>query len=302
MSNIILHIGYSKAASTWLQNIFQRTATLSYYHKPNLWRNSRGKIYWNNDLLSNIVKGNSLPDSRILISNEHLILPGIHPTLKCATTNLSYVRNLAKFIVENLSEPKVILMIRRQDAIIASRYRQYIMQGGSLKFEDFFDQLMPDMDPSLYCDYRFYKVIELLKKVIGEGHLMVKTVDDIKANPEAFIKDCSKFIGTKIAPFHQSPNRRVNVGVSSYAVQIVRMINSFFVIEKENTENRTLTRVPYKLWLYLIVAIWKIDNRIFINRKRPSLLSTEYKNIIRQIFKNDNLRLANILDQVKNWI
>lgn len=302
LSNIILHIGYSKAASTWLQNIFQQTATIHYYHKPKLWRNSEGKIFWSNDVLLNIVKENLNSGNPILISNEHLILPGIHPILKCATTNLSYVQNLAEFIVENLSDPKVILMIRRQDAIIASRYHQYIMQGGSLKFIDFLSHLMPDNDPSEYCDYRFYGVISALKKIIGENNLIVKTVDEIKSNPDTFLKTCSEFIGDRVALHENTFNRKINVGFSRFAAQIVRVINSLLVLEKENAEKRTLTRIPFKIWLYLVVAIWKLDNKIFINRKRPPIMNAEQQATVRDIFKNDNLRLANNFDQVKNWL
>jgi hypothetical protein len=285
-----------------MQNIFQRNPTLSYFHKPKLWQNTGGKIYWNKDMLLKIVKQNPQPDNPILISNEHLILPGIHPTLTCATTNLSYVHDLAEFLVEILTDPKVILIIRRQDAIIASRYNQYIMQGGSVKFDDFLNQLLPNNNPSEYCDYRFYKVIALLAKIIGENHLLVKTVDDIKMNPEMFIQECSEFIGTNIVLYHDTSKKRVNVGFSRLATQIVRALNSFFVIEKENVERKTLTRVPFKIWVYMVVAIWKLDNIIFTNRKRPTIMNAEQKLMICDMFKSDNLHLVDNYDQVKNWL
>ena len=253
-------------------------------------------------MLSKIVKENTFHDNPILISNEHLILPGIHPTLTCATTNLAYVHHLVEFIDENLADPKVILMIRRQDAIIASRYHQYIMQGGNIRFKEFLDLLLPKNDPADYCDYRFFKVIASLKKKIDEAHLLIKTVDDIKKNPSIFLNDCSEFIGTKLADYNDANNKKVNVGLSRIAVQIVRAVNSLFVIEKESVERKTVTRIPYKIWVYLVVAIWKLDNKIFKNRKRPPLMNAEQKSTIGDIFKKDNLRLADNFDQVKNWL
>ena len=55
MNNIILHIGYSKAASTWLQNIFSNTDGLSYIHKPRLWKADNCGVRWDKHELKKVV-------------------------------------------------------------------------------------------------------------------------------------------------------------------------------------------------------------------------------------------------------
>ena len=302
LSKIVIHIGYSKAASTWLQEIFYNCENLSYYHKPTLWRTSEEKVYWDKNGLIRLVKKDIFPNKPLIISHEHLILPGIHPTLICATTNLDYVRQLANFLSNNLKKPRIILIIRRQDSLIASRYHQYIMQGGSLNANSFLAELLPNNNPFKYCDYRFSKVIELLKKVIGEAHMLVATVDDIKISPDKFLKHCSEFVGTNISSCSPKEKSRVNVGLSFFGAQIAHALNTLCVKEKEGINFRTKTRIPYITWLSLIIAIWKLDNKIFKNKKRPPIINSKQRRLIRNIFRSDNLRLSSSFDAAKNWL
>jgi hypothetical protein len=74
-------------------------------------------------------------------SDEHLTLPGIHPHLGVRTTSLAQVEEVADLIRKHLPDVRILMVVRNQASLIAARYSEYLIRGGSLVFEEFVDHL-----------------------------------------------------------------------------------------------------------------------------------------------------------------
>jgi hypothetical protein len=281
--SITIHIGYSKAASTWLQEILLRTESINYVHKPPLWVNINGKVKWNESKLNNII-GKLESNKPIVISNEHLLLPGIHPEIGCSITNINYVKELIEYLKSVIKNPKILVITRHQDEMISSRYLQFLLQGGSLNINKFLSLLIPNKDVSIYADYRYKIILNTLKEAFGNNSLLTLDTIDIKNNPDNVIEKISRFIGANIDINQPIVHKKANVGLSNYGAKVIRIWNKLFVIEKENQNSKTRTRIPYMIWLSFIVIIKKVDNLIWYKIKRPSVLNKDQMSYIKTLY------------------
>ena len=131
----VFHIGYSKAASTWLQEYLRLHDEIFLLFKSNFF-------------LKDVYTENSISDYQKLFpvsssykltieSDEHIVLPIVEPQLKISATNYDSVKERALKIHKLMPHIKIILIIRNQTDIILSRYIQYIKGGGSISFSKF---------------------------------------------------------------------------------------------------------------------------------------------------------------------
>jgi hypothetical protein len=223
-------------------------------------------VKWNENELSNII--NNLKSNKpTIISHEHLLLPGIYPKIGCSITNIHNVKELAKYLKSVIKNPKIIIMTQSKEEIIASRYLQYLLQGGPLNIKKFISLLIPDHDVSIYADYRYKKILNIFIKEFGNNNVITLDTVDIKNNALKSPDRISNFIGTTININNEFIHKRANVGLSNYGAKMIRIWNKLFVIEKEKLNCITKTRISYTVWLSFVFIIRKIDDLIWKKEK-----------------------------------
>lgn len=124
-SDIILHIGLHKTATTWLQNEIFSKMNVEYIHDFNL--------------------STPLKKNKVIISHEKL--SGNPVFLSSATTRYVYANRLSRIF----PNAKVIISFRDKKSWVSSLWKQYIIEGGTKKFEDFKKELDQD-----FLDYDTY--------------------------------------------------------------------------------------------------------------------------------------------------
>jgi len=183
MERVILHIGLRKTASTFLQhNVFPYIPEVLYKQDSDL-------------LLSyNVSSGKKI----LLISNEDIpgwpyYLDGVH---KSFFDQFKYSINLIKKIFKN---PKIIVCFREPGSFIYSNYKQYLHEGGVMKWEDFFS--LEDGKGLLNKeDYFFSKYVTYLFDNFNEEDICIYEFENFKNNNYETIIGLVRFI----MPDHQN--------------------------------------------------------------------------------------------------
>jgi hypothetical protein len=292
-----LHIGYSKAASTWLQDLFRREKGVFLLYKSDFFF-PLNSSQWKKGLQYYSGFFKEAGEFKIRIeSHEHILLPFHHPRLKCACTNLEVVEKMARRIKQQLPEVKIIITIRNQVDILLSRYTQYILQGGRVSASAFLEELVFQADNYLkYMDYRYSRVIKIFYEIFGKDRVLILNQELLKSKPEAFLHSLSAFFQYPFSSTGGKLKRGKNVAPSYWGTRTLRRINRILVKEVQTSYTKTLTRGPYFIWYLLTRAFRVLDHWLIRKKKKRNLFTPEEIERIKKIFAADNRELATMFD------
>jgi hypothetical protein len=293
-----LHIGYSKAASTWLQELLRKDKDVFLVYKSDFFFPlDTGKYKKGIEYYSTFFEGSENFKIRIE-SHEHIILPFHHPELKCASTNAEVVETAARRIKECLPEIKIILIIRNQTDMLLSRYTQYILQGGKVDASEFLKQLVIDDDNYLkFMDYRYSKIIRKLYDVFGASNVQVLFQEELIHKPEAFIDSLSTFFIHSLSYAPGDMTRKKNPAPSFYGIKVIQAVNRIFVRKIETIESKTKTWIPWIVWALMVKLVRYIDGALVKNKNKKRLFTPEQKRKIKAIYAGDNKKLSGMFDK-----
>ena len=233
---LVVHVGYSKVMSSWLQKIFSAHPAISYLEKSKyLLGNHQG----NGDpvlgyaSLYQIKKETSV----FLESDEHLILPGVHPVYPVSITNLDLVGNLIERMLDIVPNSKIVIAIRNQVDMLESRYIQYVRgQGGCMTSGEFLEEFVFHGRYEKYMDYRYSLVLDRLDQAYGANNVLLLVQEQMKSEPERMLSDLARFIGIQDITDY-IPASRVNASPSGLVLAIERLVNKTFMLGKNNSVN-----------------------------------------------------------------
>lgn len=290
----VIHVGYSKAMSAWLQRLFNENQEIFYVRKTNYFipyfdNYQKGIEYYQKYFFE------ADKYKVVLESDEHLLMPGLHRGIWINTTNLDLVTKTMTRIQETLSEVKVILVIRNQVDMIISKYVQYVRGGGKLSVDSFLDEILYKGNNYLkYCDYRYSEVIQILWKIFTKNNVYIIILEEFKRNQEKVLNEISDFIGTKIR-VRKENRKKVNVSPSYYCLRLEMILNKLFVKKKRTINQREITRIPLRLWAYSHRFLELIDAFVFKQKRREKFIGPFHEAKIQKIFHEDNKKLELLL-------
>ena len=244
MKSPLIHIGYPKAASTWLQKTVFTNEALGYFGLRS--RDDRTQ------LLQQIVAQHPLS-----YSNEHL-LEYYHKRLEeCPNPDLLPVLSAERFagnihsggydarqIAQRLQgmfpDSKVLIIIREQNSIITSSYQQYIREGGPYTLERYLHPPKRGFTriPMFAFEYFEYDLItKIYQDLFGKDKVLVLPMEMLKSQAMNFVKNIQAFAGQtqdeallSALPFKS----KVNKGMGPYTIAWKRHFNRFFVDDRLN--------------------------------------------------------------------
>ena len=197
-SNCLVHIGYHKTATTWLQKeLFSPSSKFFYPLSKDEWPKHLGKYFIYDEegyLLSPFqsrkdaflkefesIRKKYKNDTRVgVISNERL---SGNPH-----SGGFDARSIADRIHESLPDATVFCVIRRQQDIILSMYMQYLKIGGTDSLERYlcrkYDGKRPGFSPG-YLNY--IDLVNYYTELFGRDHLLVLPFELFREAPGKFI-------------------------------------------------------------------------------------------------------------------
>ncbi len=286
MKNVIVHIGYPKAASTWLQKevfpLFKEKCELFIKNRitRELFEDYAGKFN-----VENYIK-NFTTDKDCLILSDERFMGGV---LTGGMNGFAW-QAVATRIKKVFPEAKIIIVIRNQIDIIASAYSHYIRYGGTFSFKKFY------YSPGYYVVQKavlfnknffdYYNVYSFYASLFGKNNILVIPYEILLSSPLEFVSQIEDFSGIRINKSNLV-SKVHNKGQSYKDMQIQRIINLF-------------TRYNITLKKYLIDLKFRPENfqiRLFPSEKNKSekIISKKIRKEIMSFYSNNNTRLFNEL-------
>ena len=225
----LIHIGYHKTASTWLQeHLFDNEA--SGFKRFISQREIRDKLILVNGLDFNAEEFKNyykkLTDDKSdlcsVISNERL------------SGNPHSGGYDSKEIADRLKscfpDGKVLIVIREQKDMILSTYIQYVRAGGACALHDYLEPSKRNQAIIPLFNYEYFnysRLVSYYQKLFGKEKVLVLPFELFKNKPEEFAERISSFAAVKglsELPFSKKTNKRI----SSLSSILLRQSNKLF--------------------------------------------------------------------------
>ena len=296
----VLHIGFSKCASTFLQAFFEDHPEIflvnqSHYFSPfEFGLFARGRDWYQSKFVG------AAATQVTLESDEHIVMPLFHPVLKSAATTLESVEEVANRIKATCDTTRIIMVVRSQAELIASRYSEYLLCGGKLDFGGFVEeQLNCSVDGVSYFQNFYYEIARRLSEHFGQENVLVLLQEELQRDEKSVIDRLCKFIGvSQFQPVKRDMASR-RVGLSVLGMKIVTQFNKLVVKECKMSFKEAEVRIPFLLYKVLLRGYRYIDHALpdSIKGSKSSLLTPEIKRRVMQVFEDDNKKLAAFLQK-----
>lgn len=287
---MIVHIGYHKTGTTYLQNkIFPNLENLIFI-----------PYFSDNNLLGDIARCSTLDidferikteveslgeEKTILYSNEGLIGPLFYST---GVNKMEIANNLKEVGTE-----KIIITIRNQISLLESIYKQYIQEGGVAKFDFFINKWQYSFNLN---HINFYPLINYYSKIFGKENVLIILNEELRNNEKETIKKIEEFTNSRYKEFENKLNpKQVNKSLSNKSLSLLRIVNHFL---RSNHRPSNLI-LPNKLtsWKFRFILQRYIDpyilSKIFKNK---SLINSKLNQELSNYYKNHNIQLQNEFD------
>jgi len=209
----LIHIGTHKTATTFLQhNYFPAIKGVNYFH---------GEIFF-----ANLLRSGCSLDDNLFISNEGLSGIAWNPLWKDGIRNDfhwigSFEKNIS-ILYKLLPHAHLLFVFRKHGDLLLSMYKQYVQEGGVLKFNDFFSETGVIRKEDLNYTYRIKKVCSLFNKVY------VLSYEDYKKFGNDFL---DSFIQKELNLSRNElsiDKTKYNKSVSGSKLELLRKINKVY--------------------------------------------------------------------------
>lgn len=238
LGSVLLHIGYHKTATTWLQNqLFQ----------------SGNRVF---EPLSREPRGHSTLARRFVFDDEgYLLSPfdyneeSIHaeiehllatkPELRQKVAVMSHERlsgnphaggfdagKIGRMLHRTFHRGRVLIVIRNQKDFLLSNYFQYLKIGGSFNLEKYltttYDGKRPFFAPH-HVDY--VPLVSFYMDRFGRDHVLVLPYELFKTDPNAFLTELAKFVDSPIEVDSERFDERMNTKKNLFVDYHLRSLN-----------------------------------------------------------------------------
>lgn len=239
----IIHIGFPKTGSTYLQKYFNEHPEI-YYDRQ------RFNYYLKTGVIDDSLSQTSLEFSFDLLSEELLsIWPGDDSSLDFSKYNMNYdihkkQKETAKSLFQLFPDAQILIVVRDYRTLVSSLYSQYLYSGGVKSFRKI---LKTRQDLTLEM-YNYDLVIGFYKELFGDENVSVLPYEFLNENPKEYIEFIEKLYGFKQIEFS---SQKVHSSLNKLSVPIIRLLNWIIVnyLRFLSKKKRKQKFVNYLEWL-----------------------------------------------------
>lgn len=299
---MLVHIGYQKASSTFLQ---QRVFLPQYGYWPLFPDRKEG--WFLNELLvdppqfkfdADAVKAAvdlrmaARPDPGLVPVISAEILVGIPFDITMGSSKANADR-----IAECFPDAKVLIIVREQRSIVLSRYTQYVRGGGTRCIEEFLHKptdtiLARSKWMGVYpAFFEYDKLVGYYRSKLGASRVLVLAFEMLKKDSRAYVQKISAFSGAN------TDTERIDFSVVKEAIPVNaigarRVANSFLSNDPDNPFSRLMPAVVY--WRATRPAVRMLDvvARRFNGSAARKRLEARIERILGDHYVASNQRLA----------
>ena len=228
----LVHIGYPKTASTWLQQTIFNDKKNGFYAP---WGLPSGEateqfVLANEFRFSAEAARRAFEPGLKMATGRHLV-----PVLSQETLVGSQIRGrywgkeVADRLHQVLPEARIFILIREQKSMILSSYREHIKMGGITTIERFIGLEKRRRGFGALCRLDFLEydlLISYYQELFGKKNVFVLPFELLKRDRGLFLQKLSEFSGLDIIP--NADRKAHNVGFKGATVELRRKLNYFF--------------------------------------------------------------------------
>ena len=237
-NEIIVHPGYSKTATTWLQDeIFADLGPEIYLGKT-----SRNFPRWILEInyLDDATFDRRINQLRETVQNKTMNKP-ISIISSEAFTNLGAVHSQANRIRKIFGQAKIILVLRNPISWIISNYKCSVQYEKFYKcLEDYLDFgenrtpfAMEKRPPFYLPDYFYDETVETYIRLFGSERVLILRYEDFRENPLEFGQKLEDFAGLYLPDFAKKSEKEVLVSLDDDEIERIRLQNLYSLFQRQ---------------------------------------------------------------------
>jgi len=301
MKPLLIHIGYHKTGTTWLQdNLFYQghESFDPVCGDPK----KLGKSFF----MNSISKADLSPydDNQKIIQQEWSLYLKERGESSEKVSVISCERlsgNLheggydssitARRINKNFPNAKIFIVIREQNSFILSSYFQYLKAGGNLDLEKY----LFDRRPGFSFDHaRFLELIKDYHDLFGQENVHVLPYELFVKDPMAFFKSLEDFVESKISIDPEQFTVRSNAQQHTYLFYHLRRLGIFLRSNSLNNQSRWYSPKTRAFVFkgYDLMGKMGFDR---LNTKLKKKLAQKIDNIVGDRYQESNVELSRLI-------
>src|SRR5262245_13961181 len=221
---IVLHVGFPKAGSTWLQQeLWPRVRNARAIPRPVLRRELLvpSPLGFDARAARRAVLGHGA--DRVILSEEELVgnlhTGGLHGAMS---------REIAERLAHAFPDAQVVILVRSQLDMVASAYKQYVESGGTGDIHRFLRPASsPHKTPNFSLDFLDYDAhVKRYEALFGTDAVHVHPFEELRRDGRAFAARLAGDLELDLDPEQVSTAPR-NVGLRRGTRRLLRVLNHF---------------------------------------------------------------------------
>lgn len=279
MHDVVFHVGLHKTASTWLQNeIFAHLKGINYFDQEYIIKNI--VLPSDESFTENISQISSKidTDKPTVFSSERL----------SGNPHSGYYDNriLANRIKSIATNAKILLIVRKQESMIVSCYKQYVKSGGCCTIEEYITPVIDGRLPlfDLEC-LKYERFVSRYVDLFGRDNVLVLPFELLKSNRSDFMSRVGEFLGANLLANEISGDKQ-NVALNDFQISALRSLN---VLGGESSLNPHQTR--FYVFARKLVALVKKCGHLLAFRMYHANYFERISGIVGDRYKQSNLAL-----------
>lgn len=241
MGNTVLHIGYPKAGSTFLQAYFSAHPEVFYSGDVLEDYKVTGKI-------PNGLAGKCPTDKQFVISEEQLtVWQGNLDIVGVKFQPFDIKKQQAEVCAQlhgRFPNAKVLIVTRGFESALSAMYSQYVSIGGIYSFESFLSEYAPIM--AEFYDYNY--LIDLYRQTFGAHNVVVLPFELMKHSRADFMRLMEEMLGITHFEFEAG---RSNVSLEAEEAESYRKLSAT-IYAMVSILPYKLRRFVYGLYVYML--------------------------------------------------
>jgi len=236
-SRILIHVGYHKTGTTWLQTGFFRDEKIGFL-KP--WESGiiRQQIVSPSEFEFDASRARTVLLEQSQKKDRDYVLVMSDERLSGSPHSGGYDSALiANRLAASFPEARILIVIREQNSAIYSIYHQYVRDGGAASLKNYLTPRNTAEVPQFhFVHLEYHHLISLYYKLFGRSNVLVLPFEWLSKSPDDFLSRITSFAGLDSSSHGIEGLRYPSLGAAT--IELKRWANFLFVRNSLNPSGR----------------------------------------------------------------
>lgn len=235
----LIHIGYHKTGTSWLQRYLFRNAAAGFDWGGKRTDSPVNDLVATHPLEFSVGASRAAFEPSIAEAAENGLIPVVSlERLSGHPFSGGYdSKEIAHRLAEVLPRGRVLVVIREQRSMILSTYKQYVKTGGAASLRLFLEppsykNVRPRVPQFDYRHFEYHRLLALYQELFGAKRVLVLPYEMLSLDAGGFVATIAGFAGRPLQPevLESLPfDERPNLAGSAVSTRAERIVNRWFV-------------------------------------------------------------------------